>query len=59
MQRLIACFTGLLRRWWSKILTLAQREHMLSQDDPYGAVLNNLTLDFMGIRARKVQLIEK
>lgn len=32
---------------------------MLSQDDPYGAVLNNLTLDFTSIRAREVQLMEK
>lgn len=54
MQRLRVGFTGLLRRWWFKILTSSQREHMLSQDDPCGAVLDNLTLDFMGIGARKV-----
>lgn len=59
MQRLIAGFTGSLRRWWSKILTLAQRELMLSQDDPCVAVLDNLTLDFMGYGLREVQLTEK
>lgn len=59
MQRLIAGFIGSLRRWWSKILTLAQREHMLSQDDPCVTVLDNLTLDFMGYRLREVQLTEK
>ena len=58
-MRLVACFVGLLRRWWGRKLTRDEREFILGREDPYGSLMENLSLDFLGQFTREEEVADK